>query len=438
MGITISRGSVGQGTPANIAVELTVASVDSGVITAVTVSTAGAFTAISDITAVQQTSKTGSGVGTPTFDLTLSIASIAVSTPGSGYTTAPTVTLGGAGLVGQSATATLDSGAINAITVSSLTTGVITSVTVLTAGAFTAISDITAVAQTSKNGHGVGTPTFDLTLSIASIAVSTAGTGYTSAPTVPLGGAGLAGQIATAVVMSDSNYGDSACTASLAAGSSCQPVCDAGYNANNALVCVANSALDTVTVAAPPATGATEFPTATLSGGGGQGGELAVTAQVFSASVVHGGDSGYAINDVITISRGSVGQGTPANIAVELTVASVDSGVITAVTVSTAGLFTAISDITAVAQTSKTGSGVGTPTFDLTLSIASVAVSTPGSGYTTAPTVTLGGAGLAGQIATATTDGDAITGIAVSSPSTGAITSVTVTTAGAFTAIVDI
>jgi len=196
--ITISRGSVGQGTPANIAVELTVASVDSGVITAVTVSTAGAFTAISDITAVAQTSKTGSGVGTPTFDLTLSIASIAVSTPGSGYTTAPTVTLGGAGLVGQSATATLDSGAINAITVSSLTTGVITSVTVLTAGAFTAISDITAVAQTSKTGSGVGTPTFDLTLSIASIAVSTAGTGYTSAPTVTLGGAGLAGQIATA------------------------------------------------------------------------------------------------------------------------------------------------------------------------------------------------------------------------------------------------
>merc|ERR1711966_294212 len=200
MGITISRGSVGQGTPANIAVELTVASVDSGVITAVTVSTAGLFTAISDITAVAQTSKTGSGVGTPTFDLTLSIASIAVSTPGSGYTTAPTVTLGGAGLVGQSATATLDSGAINAITVSSLTTGVITSVTVLTAGAFTAISDITAVAQTSKNGHGVGTPTFDLTLSIASIAVSTAGTGYTSAPTVTLGGAGLAGQIATAAL----------------------------------------------------------------------------------------------------------------------------------------------------------------------------------------------------------------------------------------------
>merc|ERR1711966_624302 len=325
-----------------------------------------------------QTSTSGSGVGTPTFDLTLSIASIAVSTAGTGYTSAPTVTLGGAGLAGQIATAALSatiSDSIGTVTVAASpatgatvfptatlsggggsgaaitvtaevfsasvvaggtsgyavsdtitiahagvgtaaaaadvvltvasvdSAGKITSVTVTTAGAFTAITDITAVAQTSKTGSGVGTPTFDLTLSIASIAVSTAGTGYTSAPTVTLGGAGLAGQIATAVVMSDSNYGDSACTASLAAGSSCQPVCDAGYNANNALVCVANSALDTVTVAAPPATGATEFPTATLSGGGGQGGELAVTAQVFSASVVHGGDSGYAINDVITISH---------------------------------------------------------------------------------------------------------------------------------------
>merc|ERR1711966_161262 len=325
----------------------------------------------------------------------------------SGYAVSDTITIAHAG-VGTAAAAVV-------LTVASVdSAGKITSVTVTTAGAFTAIADITAVAQTSKTGSGVGTPTFDLTLSIASIAVSTAGTGYTSAPTVTLGGAGLAGQIATATTNGDSNYGDSACTASLAAGSSCQPVCDAGYNANNALVCVANSALDTVTVAAPPATGATEFPTATLSGGGGQGGELAVTAQVFSASVVHGGDSGYAINDVITISRGSVGQGTPANIAVELTVASVDSGVITAVTVSTAGLFTAISDITAVAQTSKTGSGVGTPTFDLTLSIASIAVSTPGSGYTTAPTVTLGGAGLVGQSATATLDSGAINAITVS------------------------
>merc|ERR1711966_274807 len=308
MGITISRGSVGQGTPANIAVELTVASVDSWVITAVTVSTAGLFTAISDITAVAQTSKTGSGVGTPTFDLTLSIASIAVSTPGSGYTTAPTVTLGGAGLAGQSATAALS----------------------------------------------------------------------------------------------------------------------------------ADSALDTVTVANSPATGATVFPTATLSGGGGTGAAIAVTAEVFSASVVDGGDSGYAINDVITIAHAGVGTATAANTDIELTVASVDSGVITAVTVSTAGAFTAISDITAVQQTSKTGSGVGTPTFDLTLSIASIAVSTPGSGYTTAPTVTLGGAGLVGQSATATLDSGAINAITVSSLTTGVITSVTVLTAGAFTAISDI
>merc|ERR1711966_476059 len=148
------------------------------------------------------------------------------------------------------------------------------------------------------------------------------------------------------------------------------------------------------------------------------------------------GTSGYAVSDTITIAHAGVGT---AAAAVVLTVASVDSaGKITSVTVTTAGAFTAIADITAVAQTSKTGSGVGTPTFDLTLSIASIAVSTAGTGYTSAPTVTLGGAGLAGQIATATTDGDAITGIAVSSPSTGAITSVTVTTAGAFTAIVDI
>merc|ERR1711966_508099 len=314
----------------------------------------------------------------------------------SGYAVSDTITIAHAG-VGTAAAAVV-------LTVASVdSAGKITSVTVTTAGAFTAIADITAVAQTSKTGSGVGTPTFDLTLSIASIAVSTAGTGYTSAPTVTLGGAGLAGQIATA-----------------------------------ALSATISDSIGTVTVAASPATGATVFPTATLSGGGGSGAAIAVTAEVFSASVVAGGTSGYAVSDTITIAHAGVGTAAAAADVV-LTVASVDSaGKITSVTVTTAGAFTAIADITAVAQTSKTGSGVGTPTFDLTLSIASIAVSTAGTGYTSAPTVTLGDAGLAGQIATATTDGDAITGIAVSSPSTGAITSVTVTTAGAFTAIVDI
>merc|ERR1711966_224824 len=134
------------------------------------------------------------------------------------------------------------------------------------------------------------------------------------------------------------------------------------------------------------------------------------------------GTSGYAVSDTITIAHAGVGT---AAAAVVLTVASVDSaGKITSVTVTTAGAFTAIADITAVAQTSKTGSGVGTPTFDLTLSIASIAVSTAGTGYTSAPTVTLGGAGLAGQIATAAlsaTISDSIGTVTVAaSPATGA------------------
>jgi hypothetical protein len=189
---------------------------------------------------------------------------------------------------------------------------------------------------------------------------------------------------------------------------SCQPVCDAGYSANNALTCVANSALTSVTVVDSPIIGATVFPTATLSGGGGTLGAIAVTAKVFSASVVNAGTSGYAATDTITIAHADVGTET-ATTDVVLTVASVDSdGKITAVTVTTPGAFTAITDITAVAQTGTSGDGVGIPTFDLSLSILSIAVTTTGTGYTTAPTVALGGAGSSGQSATATMS-DALT-----------------------------
>ena len=78
---------------------------------------------------------------------------------------------------------------------------------------------------------------------------------------------------------------------------------------------------------------------------------------------VNGGTSGYQVADTITLANGVV-----------LAVASVSSGVVATVTVSTAGAFTGQVATNPVAQTSTNGSGVGTPTFTLAYGLGTAAI----------------------------------------------------------------
>ena len=142
-------------------------------------------------------------------------------------------------------------------------------------------------------------------------------------------------------------------------------------------------------------TGATVLPTAAIDNTGVTNITAAtigaVTAKVHSATVVAGG-SNYSVGNEITIANG-FGTGTNA----VLTVATVNSGAVLTATVKAAapGAYTAIaSGVTGIGQQSvNTGSGSGA-TFNLTLGVASVAVSGAGSGYSAAPTITFGGTGL--------------------------------------------
>jgi len=125
-----------------------------------------------------------------------------------------------------------------------------------------------------------------------------------------------------------------------------------------------------------------------------------ITAGVFSAAVAGNGDggTGYAVDDTITVAD-AFGTGTNA----VLTVASVDSGgVVTAVTVSTAGAYTALGGggVIDVAQKATSGSGSGA-TFDLTLSVVSVAVNDAGAGYPSVPGITVDNSDSLAQDATA-------------------------------------
>ena len=107
-----------------------------------------------------------------------------------------------------------------------------------------------------------------------------------------------------------------------------------------------------------------------------------VRAGVVSVSIAGGGTL-YAVNDVLTIVGGT-------GVAATLTVTSVDApltGVITGLSVTTAGDYSAFADLT---DLNVTGSATGSAaTITVTaLKINSVVVTASGSGYTSAPAIT--------------------------------------------------
>ena len=128
----------------------------------------------------------GGGTGAAgTAVLTNGVGTIAVTTPGTGYTAAPTVTLSApqaAGGIQATATATVSAGAITAFTVTNPGTGYTAAPTVTIIGAGTG---------------GVGTAA--LVGRVGSVTITNGGTGYTSAPTIAVsGGGGGTGAAATA------------------------------------------------------------------------------------------------------------------------------------------------------------------------------------------------------------------------------------------------
>ena len=139
-------------------------------------------------------------------------------------------------------------------------------------------------------------------------------------------------------------------------------------------------------------TGGTTFPTATIDNANvenlSNASLGAVTAKVASVEVAAGG-SGHAVGDVLTIAN-SFGTGTNAT----FTVASVNSGAVTGLTITNDGAYTALaSGVTGIATQSTTGSG-SSATFNVTLAVESVAVSGAGTGYSAAPKVSVAGTGL--------------------------------------------
>jgi hypothetical protein len=108
--------------------------------------------------------------------------------------------------------------------------------------------------------------------------------------------------------------------------------------------------------------------------------------------------TGYAVNDVITLAAGA-GAGTAATLTVTAITGGGATGPIDTVSITTAGNYTTITDVTAVGVT---GPGNDDATFDLTFKVNSITVTEKGSGYVSAPAITM--TGNATKTAVLTTD----------------------------------
>lgn len=140
--------------------------------------------------------------------------------------------------------------------------------------------------------------------------------------------------------------------------------------------------------------GYTSAPTVAFTGGGG-GVQATGTAKlkvVGSVTVVDGG-SGYTTGDTIKVTGAAT---TPMVLTV-----TASSGAVASVAITTAGVYSTPITTSGAATTTLTGSGSGA-TLTLSWGVASVTVTSGGSGYSSAPTVAFSGGGGSSAAATAT------------------------------------
>jgi len=150
--------------------------------------------------------------------------------------------------------------------------------------------------------------------------------------------------------------------------------------------------------------GFTSAPTVVI-GGPGNGAAATANMGVSDIASVANGGTGYAVNDLITLTGGTFATATV------FQVTAVSAGVVTAIAVKILGSYSVIpSD--PVAQGSTTGAGSGA-TFNCSWGVASVTITNGGSGYTSAPSIGFSGGG-ALPTSVAILAASAVTGISIS------------------------
>jgi len=311
--------------------------------------------------------------GAPTLTLTQKIAKLTLTSGGTGYTSAPTVSFSGGGGTGASATATF-SASVKSIVLNSAGSGYTSAPTVTFVG-----GGGTGASASIKFSGGVG-----------SVNMTTKGTGYRTPPTVTFSGGGGSGAAGTAVLnafidaATNLTYGGYGYTSD-------PTVTLVGGGGSGATVVAALDGTESVQrlIVTNAGSGYTSAPTLVFSGGGGTGasGTVQLNGEVASITITSSG-SGYTSAPSVIISGSGKYAAATAVIA---------SGITEITLVNKGAGYTSIPTITI----SGGGGSGATATATIAGEITGLTLNEPGSGYSSAPTVTFSGGGGSGAIAEA-------------------------------------
>jgi hypothetical protein len=336
------------------------------------------------------------------------VTNLSVTAPGSGYTHPPAITFEGGDGDNASGTCTLQvvvaaAGAAgtgyvpgDALTVVGGTAAVparlavatvngvggVLTVTIANGGAY-AVVPPNAVAVTGGSGAGF---TVNATWGVGTATVASSGSGYTSAPVVRVTGDGVGAAIAAAIgtAILTGHYLEKWALESECRGGVVNKQADSFIVSEGATSAVSSGFVSSLSVLA--GAGYTNPPTLTFAGGSGSGAAATVGLQLVALTLNTLG-SGYSRGDVLTLDGGAFTR--PAQIEVlsvfgsgqingGFNVIIVDPGEYTAV----AGFYPSV----AVNVTGGTGFGASImPCWGL----ADAHLLSPGSGYTSAPIVTV-------------------------------------------------
>jgi phage tail sheath protein FI len=323
------------------------------------------------------------------------IDSIQVLSGGTGYSSAPTVTVTSSSqeLVPCVATASIANGSVIAITVSNPGALYENPVVTITGGGGTGAQAIATTIDVQEFG---GIPaTAESVLSggeISSIGITSSGSGYTSPPTVSVVAAlGDSGSGCTATAVLSGSAINSVTVTSVGSGYTSPTIAFIGGGGSGAQASAVLAGSVTSAVVINGGSGYTSAPTVTITGGGGTGATATaeLTGGAVTAVTIVGSGSGYTTEPTITFSGGG-GSGAVADSTVSyseiksITIVSGGSGYTSAPTVD-------ISD--------STGTGAAATAVIGSSSISSINVVSGGSGYKKTPVVTITGGSGSGAVA---------------------------------------